>query len=256
MKRIWLWFILIADPWRGRICCVSVLSFLYGGFPSCQGRVRPGHRGLHQGGQASPKMCRAIHETWARLQRKRRCRSGHRGFHKGHRARSGGCEAYKERGVAYGKREEYESEIEDYRKAIELDPKYAVAYFNLGVAHARKQDYDLAIEDYTKAIELDRELRESIQQPGSGPCAKDNRTTRPIADYTTGDRARSEIRESIQQPREAYSCDREEPDRAMEDYDKAIELDPKLAMAYNNRGMIFLPGERSARAIEEFDQGD
>jgi tetratricopeptide (TPR) repeat protein len=40
----------------------------------------------------------------------------------------------------------------------------------------------------------------------------------------------------------------------MEEYDKAIELDPELAMAYNNRGTIFLNRGESARAIEEFSK--
>ncbi len=42
--------------------------------------------------------------------------------------------------------------------------------------------------------------------------------------------------------------------RAIEDFDRAIRLEPGDAVAYNNRGFAYINLKQSARAIEEFDQ--
>lgn len=41
---------------------------------------------------------------------------------------------------------------------------------------------------------------------------------------------------------------------AIDDYGRAIELDPYLAMAYANRGLIFLVQGRQAEADKDFTQ--
>ena len=42
--------------------------------------------------------------------------------------------------------------------------------------------------------------------------------------------------------------------RAIEDYDKAIELNPDYAIAYNNRGLSFQELGQASRAREDFDR--
>ena len=41
-------------------------------------------------------------------------------------------------------------------------------------------------------------------------------------------------------------------ERAIEDYDQALEINPQLAEAYNNRGLAYLG--QYERAIEDYDQ--
>lgn len=45
---------------------------------------------------------------------------------------------------------------------------------------------------------------------------------------------------------------RGELEKAMVDYDKAIELDPHNSVAYNNRGLVYLNSEDYKRAVDEF----
>src|SRR5215813_3474842 len=42
-------------------------------------------------------------------------------------------------------------------------------------------------------------------------------------------------------------------ERAIQDYDHAIELDPKYASAYNDRGTIYFQKAQPNRAIQNFD---
>jgi tetratricopeptide (TPR) repeat protein len=43
-----------------------------------------------------------------------------------------------------------------------------------------------------------------------------------------------------------------EYDRAISDYNKAIELDPKLAGAYSNRGYVYVHKQDKNHAIADF----
>ena len=43
-------------------------------------------------------------------------------------------------------------------------------------------------------------------------------------------------------------------DRAIEDFDKAVELAPDLAIAYNNRGVTWIEKRDYDRAIKDFDK--
>ena len=45
-----------------------------------------------------------------------------------------------------------------------------------------------------------------------------------------------------------------DPDHAIQDYSKAIELDPKLAVAFNDRGIAYLAKKENDRAKADFDQ--
>ena len=68
-----------------------------------------------------------------------------------------------------------------------------------------------------------------------------------------GDTARSQICDCVQQPRRAYR-DKGDTDRAIADYTEAIRLDPKFAIAYNNRGLAYRDKGDTDRAIADFTE--
>ncbi len=45
-----------------------------------------------------------------------------------------------------------------------------------------------------------------------------------------------------------------QPQRAIEDYDEALRIDPQDAKAYYNRGTVYVDLGQSQRAIEDFDE--
>jgi tetratricopeptide (TPR) repeat protein len=94
--------------------------------------------------------------------------------------------------------------------------------FNAAFAAKNRGDYDDAIRLYTQAIESGDLSQESLS------IAYNNRGN---AWQKKGD-----------------------SDRAMEDYDKAIKIDPNDAYAYNNRGLLLEKKGDSYRAIADYDK--
>lgn len=90
-----------------------------------------------------------------------------------------------------------------------------------GEAAHRAGEHDLEIELYTRCIEDDGP---------NGPQLAVAHNNRGVAHLAKGD-----------------------PERAIEDYDRALSLDPDYAVAYSNRGMAYLAKGAFVEALRDYD---
>jgi tetratricopeptide (TPR) repeat protein len=104
--------------------------------------------------------------------------------------------------------------IADFTKAIDIDPRFAKAYFNRGVAYEAEGHLKKGLRDYA--------LRSRIW-----------RTDRAVTGSTNADFTK-------------------EYDRAIADFTKAIEIDPKDASAYASRGVAYEEIGRIDDAIVDY----
>jgi tetratricopeptide (TPR) repeat protein len=138
--------------------------------------------------------------------------------------------------------------INEFNKAIKLDPKSSEAYFGRGWARAGKGDANQAISDFTRAIKLNPRHGMAYMLRGEAYRAN-SETDKAIADFTKA------IKIGVPNWAHAYGnrgferLTKEEYSRALEDFDKAIELDPKLAVAYLGRGTVYLEKGNTETAI-------
>ena len=189
--------------------------------------------------------------------------------------------AYANRGSAYGAKGDNDRALADFTKAIEIDPKYARAYDNRGVAYWRKGDKDRAIADYSKAIEADKKSVNAYINRGIARRAKGD-IDGAIADYSEAIALNPQLAVAYNHRGNAY-VDKGEHEHAIADFTKAIgldpkdlresgapgskkveidgggvedrtriELDPKFADAYNNRGAAYARKGDRARAIADY----
>ena len=135
------------------------------------------------------------------------------------------AEAYYFRGAAYRKKGDHNRAIADCTKAIELEPDYAIAYNNRGFAYAQKGDHDHAIADYTKAVELKPDFAEAYNNRGLAYGGKGDHN-RAMADYTKAIELRRDYAIAYRNRGLAYSRKKGDLDRAREDLEKAVALDP------------------------------
>jgi len=142
---------------------------------------------------------------------------------------------YFDRGQNYAEQGLHDQAIADYTKAIELDPRFALAYNNRGWAYHEKGLHDQAIADYTKAIELDP--RFALAYIYRGGLSRKASSTRPSP--TTPRPSNSIPGMSGPTTTGLIYGSKGLHDQAIADYTKAIELDPRHAWAYRNRGVAY-----------------
>jgi tetratricopeptide (TPR) repeat protein len=141
-----------------------------------------------------------------------------------------------------------------YDRVIELNPGLALAYFRRGEVHHRALEFDKALADYNTTLELDPAYAPAYAaraglytQQGQVAEAVDDynqlirlQPTSPVFYYKLAqlyDRQGSSIM-TLGHLFQALTLD-EDGYGAINDYNRALELDPNLVLAYYRRGQAF-----------------
>lgn len=127
------------------------------------------------------------------------------------------AEAYNNRGLSSLDMGDYPSALKNFSRVTELDPTYAVAYNNSADAYVRLKDYHKALENLNKAIELEP------------------------AKYHGFYVNRCELQNLLTQ----YP-------QAVNDCSKALDLNPRDARGWRNRGIAYLKLGRNSEATADF----
>jgi tetratricopeptide (TPR) repeat protein len=129
--------------------------------------------------------------------------------------------AYQKRARCKRRMRNYPGAIKDYEKAIELKSNMTNAYIGKAQTYVAMQNHQKAIKDYARALDL---------QP--------DKKYLPLIHYNKG-LAHLEVKHYKE---------------AMTDFNKAIELNPKMAKAYLNRGNIYYHFNKSKKACADWIQ--
>jgi tetratricopeptide (TPR) repeat protein len=121
-------------------------------------------------------------------------------------------------GKRLGKDGEYEQAIAEFNKILKLDPKNVHALNNLGVVYFKLNDLDTAISYYTKAID-------------SGVANATTYFFRGIL----------------------FEKYRGEQAKAVKDYSKAVQLQPKFTKAYLNRASAYSSLKEYGKAVADYN---
>ena len=130
-----------------------------------------------------------------------------------------------------------------------------LAYNNRGLAYGNKGDYDRAIADFNEAIRLDPKLRHRLQQPRRR-VPQQGRLRPRHRRLQRGDPARSEQRHPPTTIAATPMHAKGDYDRAIADYNEAIRLNPKYALAYTNRGNAWRQQGRLRPRHRRLQRGD
>jgi tetratricopeptide (TPR) repeat protein len=115
-------------------------------------------------------------------------------------------QAYAQRGILYSSEGRIDDALRDFAKSIEVSPTYAEPYYNRGTIYSGKKEFVKAIPDYEKYVSL-------ISDP---VFLADGYMNLGIANFYTNS-----------------------PQKALDDFTKVIELQPKRPNGYRARAMVY-----------------
>jgi tetratricopeptide (TPR) repeat protein len=145
--------------------------------------------------------------------------------------------AYHHTGAILLKMKEYQKAEENFKKAIELAPDFPWPYTRLGFTYFEQDDYLEADKYFKKALELDP--GEYWAYLGLADVARKKGNKGDQLDYCL---KAKELAEEDSDVRNylgiAYECNKDYL-KAIEEYEKALELDPYNRSAANNLGFLY-----------------
>ncbi len=141
-----------------------------------------------------------------------------------------------------------------FEKTLSLDPRFYLAYNGLGLAHSMRGRLEDAVKAYLRCLEINPQFTEARNNLGT-----------VYQEMNRLDEAESEFRTALLDP--AYQK-RELPyfnlarlcylrgriDEALDNVDKSLQLQPRLAMAHNLRGLISEKRGGLREAILSYEQ--
>jgi tetratricopeptide (TPR) repeat protein len=135
-----------------------------------------------------------------------------------------------------------------------LDP--AADAFQRAEQHARQNEFGLAIDDYTTAIQLDP--KQSKAYLGRGTCyLRLGRLGEAIADFQQLDPRQPEVRGELAEAyfqRAGTYFDESDVGKAMADYEKVVQVEPKYGKAYLGLARCCLKQNDYDKAIAELQE--
>ena len=161
---------------------------------------------------------------------------------------------YRKRGDEYYNVGEYERAISEYDQAIRLNQQDVAAYISRGFAYHYKNNLDRAFENYKTAIRLKSELalEPTIQCVLYNPV-KGGKTNKVIEECSNTIDSFANFALAYYVRGNAY-LNQEDPDRAVADFNKFIELNPKNASTYISRGDAYWDKEDYDRAAADYNK--
>lgn len=150
------------------------------------------------------------------------------------------------RGDLYAQQEEWAAALITYEQAIELDPDFAPAYYHRGNCRAAIADGAGALADFDRALHLDDSLVAAYQRRGA-------------LHYHQGavDLARLDYERALAlQPTALLHCQYAAiaPAVAQEHLERALSLEPHLALAYSQRAHWALQTQNWPQALADYTQ--
>jgi tetratricopeptide (TPR) repeat protein len=160
---------------------------------------------------------------------------------------------YVNRGTALRDAGEVDAAIVDAQQAVALAPRYAMAHTNLGESLRVKGQLDKAIAAHREAIGLKKDL--PLAHFNLGNALKDKgQLEDAIAAYHEAIRLKKDYAEAYNNLGAVYSGRLGQPAKALIYYCRAVELDPKHALTWANRGNAYWKLGQYDQAIADHSQ--
>ena len=167
------------------------------------------------------------------------------------------ADQYFDEGMLFFERMEYGRSIESFDKVLELAPygkDNNIVYYNRGMAYLKNRQYASSVYDFTKALELtpggNKKLNFEILVSRGEAYQKSDKLDLAIKDYSDA----LELIPKHDNIKHVYSSRawiwsaKGKPAKAIDDFSRAIKIDPEFDAAYYGRASVWFKQKDFERA--------
>lgn len=159
--------------------------------------------------------------------------------------------AYQRRAMAWMAKREFDRAIADLDKTIALDPANATAYRLRGNMFSSRSEFDRAIADMDQAVTIKPRDPHNYFMRAIVWIARSHE--KAIEDFSRAIELNPNFSQAYVQRGQLYSYGNQ-AERAKQDYTQAIETDPNNSYAYQKRGEMWAAEGNLDRAIEDYER--
>jgi len=157
-------------------------------------------------------------------------------------------------GVAYGHNEKHQNALSEFKKALKIDPHYFYSYFNRGALYGKMKEHKKAIKDFS--VFLKDSSNKSFTSSAFGYRGKSyfaiGKYAPAISDFKKALKLKDEPSADIYCGLAMAYLAKTDFKKALENFEKAIEINPELAAAYSGIGVILFQQKEYDKAITQF----
>jgi len=139
--------------------------------------------------------------------------------------------------------EDYENAIIAYRKVMDIGPRDSLGYYNLGCVYSAMGDFANAEESWKNAIS-----REKVRKVKTKEKTSEDELTRTVTVFKASVAAKAH--DSLGR----LYLQRNQSEKALEHFEKAIEIEPGKPDLYYEIGKIYLDQKNTKKAISAFER--
>jgi tetratricopeptide (TPR) repeat protein len=165
------------------------------------------------------------------------------------------AEAYANRVLVQMVKNDYTQALADANQAVKLKPDLAIAHNNRGIIYAATGNYDGAIADFSQTLKLIPKTSDITRTDPTNSRQlssfnlNDDREI-PIASFLTTD-----LSDYLVYNNRGFTyLSKDDYDRALADFNQAIQLQPGSTLAYFNRASVYFVKQDYDRALADLNQ--
>ena len=174
------------------------------------------------------------------------------------------ADALNNRGFVRMKMEQFDSALVDLKQTVKIEPAYATAWNNCGLVHMTQENFALAVDAFSNAIEhapldvrwVNHRRAALLKLERFDEASADARRIRWLNDLAalTQNASARPTDPKVWLQRATHLADGAEFIAAIQDYSRALAVDPANTNALNGRAAAWLESGELRNAIKDCDQ--
>ena len=162
-------------------------------------------------------------------------------------------EALNSRGLAYFETGDQEAALKDFKRLMDINPDAYWAFNNRGLVFLEKKKHREALDDFKMALEINPDDPDTLYN--MAVLYEQKEDYEKALDYINRSIEKNPSADAYGKRGEIFRSDGN-TDKALDDFNRAIELDADCARAYCDRGSIYFDRKEHKKAEADWKKAD